>query len=63
VSPIQADPKSRGIARIALRRVAVPAVRPRVFPVFEEMYARALRGAEVVRAGGPQGARASPPGR
>jgi len=59
MSPIQTTPKRSPVARIALRRIAVPAEQPRVFPIFEEMYRRALRAAEEGRAAGGTGLRAA----
>jgi hypothetical protein len=45
MSPLQANPSGRAVlARLALRRVAVPVANPRVFQVFEQMHERALRG-------------------
>lgn len=42
MSPMRGTPEGSAIARIALRRVAVPVEHPRVFPVFEEMFRKAL---------------------
>jgi len=46
MSPLQPHPSGRAVlARLALRRVAVPVANPRVFQVFEQMHERALRSA------------------
>ena len=58
MSPLRESPKGAMIARLALRRVAVPVERPRVFPVFEEMYRRSLREAHAGHDGPPDRARA-----
>jgi hypothetical protein len=58
MSPLQAHPSGRAVlARLALRRVAVPVANPRVFQVFEQMHERALRRA----AGSPQAPAADRP--
>lgn len=46
MSPLQPTrPGRAALARLALRRVAVPVEHPRVFQVFEQMRDRALRRA------------------
>jgi len=47
MSPLQPQRSPGGaiLARIALRRVAVPVANPRVFQVFEQLHERALRKA------------------